>query len=371
MRMSYSLIPTSVKQRISAALDDFTTFTWNNIDMYKEYGAFIVSKNDLQFYNGPKFSNTYNEPQFDRAAKQLSGISFETQELSLTIGVYGFTIDVYRRLLRLFDAYSVGNLSFSFDKEHFYIVKVSSLKDSTRYVLPTKLNGQYAYYTELDITFEIQGEACAWNVNPFKCKTPSDTTLSLKEATSDLDVPFVLDLTIPLISVTMANENSSTGNPDKDLKDDAAELPADGVLYNKPGRMHIIVNAVYNEGAEDEQTFELFAADFINLSFNDGTTPNKIHIRYVSDSASVLYKLTQDEYRLLTLTEINSNNGGYITEGLAAFRFAFPGNFSTAGFEYDPTNWKIRCLINGQVKSITDVAGFEMTLNARGATNVI
>ena len=282
MRMSYSLIPTSVKQRISAALDDFTTFTWNNIDMYKEYGAFIVSKNDLQFYNGPKFSNTYNEPQFDRAAKQLSGISFETQELSLTVGVYGFTIDVYRRLLRLFDAYSIGNLSFSFDKEHFYIVKVSNLKDSTRYVLPTQLNGQYTYYTELSITFEIQGEACAWNVNPFKYSI-KDTTLSLSEATSDLDVPFVLDLTIPLTSETIAKENSKTGNPDKDLEEGFAELPTDGVLYNKPGRMHITVQAVYNE----TQTFELFAADFVNLSFND-ETPNKIHIRYVSDSASVL-----------------------------------------------------------------------------------
>ena len=370
MRMSYSLIPTSVKQRISAALDDFTTFTWNNIDMYQEYGAFIVSKNDLQFYNGPKFSNTYNEPQFDRAAKQLSGISFETQELSLTIGVYGFTIDVYRRLLRLFDAYSVGNLTFSFDKEHFYIVKVSSLKDSTRYVLPTKLNGQYTYYTELDITFEIQGEACAWNVNPFQYRTLKDlnTTVALTNAASDLDVPFVLDLTIPLTSETISTENSSTGNPDKDLKDDPAELPADGVLYNKPGRMHIITQAVYNDGTKDAQIFELFAADFVNLSFNDEEEPNKIHIRYISDSASVLYKLTQDEYRLLTLTEINSNNGGYITEGLTSFRFAFPGNFSTAGFEYDPTNWKIRCLINGQIKMLR---GFEMILNARGATNVI
>lgn len=371
MRMSYSLIPTSVKQRISAALDDFTTFTWNNIDMYKEYGAFIVSKNDLQFYNGPSFKNTYNEPQFDRAAKQLSGISFETQELSLTVGVYGFTIDVYRRLLRLFDAYSIGNLSFSFDKEHFYIVKVSNLKDSTRYVLPTQLNGQYTYYTELSITFEIQGEACAWNISPFQYKPiKTTTTISLTNATSDLDVPFVLDLTIPLTRETIATENSITGNPDKDLQGGAAELPANGVLYNKPGRMHIVVNAVYNKGtadAEDLQTFELFAADFVNLSFND-ETPNKIHIRYVSDSASVLYKLTQDEYRLLTLTEINSNNGGYITEGLTSFRFAFPGNFSTAGFEYDLTKWKIQCLINGQIRM---VKGFKMALNARGATNVI
>ena len=57
--------------------------------MFMEYGAFIVGGKDaLKFYNGPGFSNEYAQPQFNKAAGQLQGVNFTTQQISFTMGVY-------------------------------------------------------------------------------------------------------------------------------------------------------------------------------------------------------------------------------------------------------------------------------------------
>lgn len=96
--------------------------------------------------------------------------------------------------------YEINTLSFSFDFDYYYSVKLANLEDSTRYIvgeefetttskgekkrysrlvssseanaatLPfnrTRHAQNYRYYTELTLTFEIQGASCAYSSTPY------------------------------------------------------------------------------------------------------------------------------------------------------------------------------------------------------------
>ena len=41
------------------------------------------------------------------------------------------------------------------------MVKLSKIGDSTRYIVGRNENNEPCYYSELNLTFEVQGEACA------------------------------------------------------------------------------------------------------------------------------------------------------------------------------------------------------------------
>ena len=71
------------RNQLKSSLDDFCTFYWRGVDAFKTFGAFIVNKNDLKFYNGPSFSNDYVQPQYETAAGLLTGVKFKTQQISI------------------------------------------------------------------------------------------------------------------------------------------------------------------------------------------------------------------------------------------------------------------------------------------------
>lgn len=125
------------RKEAAVAMDsDFCTFKWRGIDMYKSFGAFIVNGGeDLKFYNGPSFSNEYTKPQFESAAGNLVGVNFETQKISFKIGVWWISEEDYRILINFLHPYEIGTLNFSFEPSYSYIVKLSSISDSTRYVV--------------------------------------------------------------------------------------------------------------------------------------------------------------------------------------------------------------------------------------------
>ena len=58
--------------------------------MFANFGAFIINekKGSLKFYNGPSFKNNYSKPQFQDGYTNLTGVTFETQTISFTIGIY-------------------------------------------------------------------------------------------------------------------------------------------------------------------------------------------------------------------------------------------------------------------------------------------
>ena len=169
-----------------------------------DYHTFIIneSKGSLKFYNGPSFSNSYTKPQFTSAAGSLTGVSFDTQQISFTVAVYAVTAAEYRALMHLFNPYTIGNLSFDFQPDWRYVVKLAKVGDSTRYIVGYDNEGNDLYYTELSLTFELQGDPVA--IKYSECDYIVDATLSTEQKiffhkanvstydSSDLDTPFLL-----------------------------------------------------------------------------------------------------------------------------------------------------------------------------------
>lgn len=195
------LSPTTVTKRnqLKSGIDDFTSFTWRGVDAFDVFGAFIINnKNTLKFYNGPSFSNEYTKPQFESAAGQLVGVSFNVQKIDFTIGVYWINEDDYRKLIDWLDPYEISDLTFGFEPNYYYLVKLASIGDSTRHIVGIEGSGdnkQYMYYTELKLTFEIQGEPCAYRniAYEFKCiGASSNSNPALNDENKNYKYSFIL-----------------------------------------------------------------------------------------------------------------------------------------------------------------------------------
>ena len=218
-RINETITSTTLQKRnqLKATLDHFCTFWWRGIDAFKTFGAFIINKNDLKFYNGPGFSNDYTQPQFESAAGQLTGVKFKTQQISFTIGVYWISIEHYRQLIYWLHPYEINTLSFGFDTNHYYQVKLANISDSARSIIGKEVVGykvttdypagdpkqpivENRYYTELKLTFEIQGTPCAYSWDEIKFeKTISDTSsIEFAAATNDNDALVSSDLEAPI-----------------------------------------------------------------------------------------------------------------------------------------------------------------------------
>ena len=102
------------RNRFAAQIDDFATFQWAGIDMFKEFGAFIINekKGSLKMYNGASFKNEYAKQQYQEGYTNLTGVTFDTQTINFTIGVYWFSIEDYRVLMNFLHPYKVDMLSF-------------------------------------------------------------------------------------------------------------------------------------------------------------------------------------------------------------------------------------------------------------------
>lgn len=175
------------REQLKSRMDDFTSFLWANHDMFKEFGAFIVGGKDaLKFYNGSNFTNQYAKPQFEGASPLLTGVNFDVQKIEFTMGVYWFTIEEYRQLLNLLHPYEVNDLVFGFADQWRYYVKLNSRKDSTRYFLEYDNDGNARYYTEIKLTFEVQGDSCAqsrtsYQLSLFSGETSTTSLTSLDD----------------------------------------------------------------------------------------------------------------------------------------------------------------------------------------------
>ena len=197
--------------QVSPMLDKYATFRWDNEDMTL-YHTFIINekKGSLKFYNGPSFSNSYTQPQFESASSKFTGVTFKTQQISFTIAVYAITEELYRKLIYKLHPYTISNLSFGFEPNWRYVCKLSNISDSTRYIVGhyTDDSGKTKelYYTELKLTFDIIGDAVAQStqelsyggdplINPvtFKFK---------KGSSSELDTPFIFIFKINLSDTT-------------------------------------------------------------------------------------------------------------------------------------------------------------------------
>ena len=292
------------RRQMYGALDAFCHFTWNGWDAFKTFGAFVINdKEDLKFYNGPSFSNEYNSPQFNNTTN-LSGITFKTQQISFKIGVYWISIQDYRVFLNWLSPYVISILSFGFNARYCYQVKLASISDSIRYVIG-KEGTEPMYYTEMTLTFDIQGEPCAREILSASLeKDPNSNIFALipaypGEISSDLDVPFKFSFTLG-------------------TSDDSTSTSTSITLSLKQGTTKLLT---------------LFSIDLQNLY----ALTQELTFEYDSQSGLIYYK---DGNVNQVLNKLNNINGQQIVKSMVVNKAMLPGRFTTGNWKTDLSTYK-------------------------------
>lgn len=302
----YSTLNNDLWGKVEPLLDNYAKFYWDDEPMTK-YHAFIINEKNgsLKFYNGPSFSNNYTKPQFESASTRFSGVTFNTQQITFTIAVYAVTIEEYRQLIYKLHPYTIANLMFCFDEKWRYIVKLAKREDSTRYIIGKNSNNKDLYYTELKLTFEVQGDAVAHSVTELDynvSKESIDTSKNIKyrEITfrkndtspfskSDLETPFLLTF-----NVSNFTDSLST--------------------------VHAIIQS------EDAHTLDLF-----NISFTNLNDEKSCLLEYNSQTGDLCLLVGNDRKIITLLTTYSS--GKRIISSVTTNKMMLPGSF-------DGYNWE-------------------------------
>lgn len=344
------------RNKFLASLDDFATFKWANVDMLDNFGAFIINekKGSLKLYNGASFTNNYTKQQFQDGYTNLSGVTFSTQQITFTIGVYWISIQDYRILMNLLHPYTVDMLQFSFDKKYGYKCKLSNVKDSTRYVLgkegtpSTSVSNKllyahledhdgegYRYYTELTLTFDVIGAQCARQIEPTIIEFNDTNKIDLSTYTtslwpSDLEFPITIECTEYKVTNT------------------SPHIKFTGYIYDTETD-HVVGDVM-----------TLFDIGLQNLVVN-----TKISLTYNSEQG-LLYWRNGNKQQLLTLLSVN-NEGRRFVKFFTDNRFFMPGRLDYP--EVDNQNY---CFyIEMELTGITFDSNSKTTCIAAARTNVI
>ena len=337
--------------KVKKGLDNFSYFNWRGYNSFDNFGAFIIANKNstgVKFLNGPNFSNEYTNPQYTNNGGSLQGIALKTKSISFNVGVYWISINDYRRFIDWLNPYEINTLSFSFNPKYFYQVKLAQIADSDRVFIGYDENRESMYYTELKLTFDIQGETCARGINPieftnmidldnnelksikiqnnsiwayrdFKFLERANNVFERDWEKPDLLTPFVenirLKLDIPENN-TYIQDNTSFFN---DLK---LNIKSYFGCLEKDASGNLTTNA--------QKSKLLFDVTFKNLSFGAG---NFLNIRYLSESGILLLKYGDMEYQILSLLN-TVDSGEKIVDYQQVNKFFLPGDFYTAHF-YD------------------------------------
>lgn len=292
--------------------------------MFEDFGCFIINDGNgsLKFYNGADFSNQYTKSQFSQANNILLGIDFKQKTLPLKVGLYWFTIEEYQEFLNCIDAHVVNYLTFSFEPNYSYLVKISSIKDSPRYIVGHNEEGKTVYYTEMDLNWDLVGDNCVRSVHPYEY----NGTVNAENKT-----------------ITW-NFNSSGDNQDKSLLDTP-------ILFELPFRF-LSTNAIIQLKAKyNDIEIPLFEISLQNLTFTSATATTSsetdgytLFIRYDSETG-LLYnqKGDNDTWHLLNY-QTNANTGKYLLNSGWAKKWKIPGVFSAP--QLDSTAWQFVLTVN-------------------------
>ena len=329
------------RNKFAAQLDNFATFYWANINMFENFGAFIINekKGTLKLYNGPTFKNNYSKTQFQDGYTNLTGVTFDTQTISFTIGVYWISIEDYRILMNLLHPYEINMLHFDFEKTYGYFCKIQSIKDSTRYVLgkektedsspannhlqysqlPDGNSTGYRYYTELTLTFEVMGAQCAKEIEPIILTSiPKSPEISWDwgdpEDPSNEYYTITLDFQNDLTQKIKTKYISDLDYPFE------LELPQVFLSNDEIGTILIYAELQYNDTVNNRVPI----CEIGLKNITDSTTP--ITLKYNSEHGLIYWKLS-NQAQLLNLLSTQSN-GERIVEFLDISSFVWPGQLN-------------------------------------------
>lgn len=240
INMSYKTNLTyNKREQLRSQMDDFATFQWRGHDMWEEYGCFIINeaKGSLKFYNGPGYSNKYAKPQFSSSVNTLIGVDFKQKTIPMKIGMYWFTIEEYQEFLNEIGPYVINYLTFGYEKNYGYLVKLANIADSPRHVIGTNEDGDYVYYTEMDLTWELLGDNCVRSNLPYEYKRKEnevaeneytwelDNTYSDMKDPSQLDTPLMLEIPLRFTNNSATIKLQATNSVDYLLNDDGEIEP--------------------------------------------------------------------------------------------------------------------------------------------------
>lgn len=338
---------TARRNQLKNIMDDFCTFSWGGCsDMFGEYGAFIVGGKDaLKFYNGPGFSNEYAQPQFNKAAGQLQGVNFTTQQISFTMGVYWITEEDYRKLIYLLHPLRVSFLAFGFETKYGYQAKLSKLGDSTRNPIGRNEDGKIVYYTEIPLTFEVQGAQCAIAQVPFEWHG-----ISYQHDRDNNRYEYTIERT----RRDGAPENSDLSFP---IKCDFAIEPIAG------GSHTISFEAVYKEGTAEEKRIGLLLLDLQSL-----TSGEKIRISYESDLGVLFLQYGNGLQRILSLTTY-TDIGEYLVKSYDCNKFNVPGILEQPNFNLNDV--KFILFSTAEVAKVEGTDRDDILIEGSARTNII
>ena len=341
----YSNLTTKPRELLKKQMDDFATFVWRGVKSFDTYGAFIINnKNSLKFYNGPSFTNEYSKPKFSSTGSNLTGISFSTQTISFQVGAYWLTEAEYREFINWLNPYEISYLGFDFEDKYDYLVKLSKIGDSTRYIVGRNENNEPCYYTELNLTFEVQGEACARARYGYEFKINSSVDNKTKQLTinsditdyiaSDLNFPFVLNASI----IPIIDSNNTTSEPS--IKADLIEY-SQGQELTRLSLFNIIFqdlaevkkwtvadkegNMVFAD-VEKEKIQSTYGLNNFEVPADENIGRPVLNIRYDSESGLLFLKVGESTEKILSL--VNSINGVKIVNNFNTSKCKLPGRFT-------------------------------------------
>lgn len=338
-KIEISDITFNKRKQLSHLIDEFTDFTWDGLDAFRNFGAFIINekRESLKFYNGPSFTNEYTNPQFDRS-NIFTGVTFKSQQISFKIGVYWISIEDYRKLLNWLNPYVISNLVFDFNRDYSYQVKLASREDSTRYIVGRE-NNEPRYYTEMTLSFDVQGVPCArMNISQnWVVSSPLDAQVKIspnvgkdnikKTWASDLEFPFKITMGLNLQQIAGKSFNLTMG------------------VYHKNGGG--VVRTLFNIGLQ-------------NLPKKDGL---EMFLEYDSESG-LLYEKIGDDSTYNVLNRLNNINGEQIVQYMNVNKFNFPGLLDYPDFKLD--EYEIRILTTGGNLAINDIIAQTTTQDSDG-----
>ena len=343
------------RQQIKSLQDEFMTFSWGGYDAFENFGAFIINDKNgsLKFYNGPGFSNEYSKPQFDNSGGDLQGVNFNKQTISFTIGVYWINIKQYRLMLNWLNPLEVNYLIFGFNPDYRYNVKLSKLGDSTKWIVG-KEDGEPMYYTEIPLTFEVQGTPCAKGVNSYEfvewktldtteedVKKYARTYVNLKDFIES-DLPAPLD-----ISLSFLLQDGKDKDRDKNY------------IYHIELNAELHDNIITEETPSDNyESLLLFSAELQNLTIistenkDISIKPLSLNIRYNSEIGLLFLTYGNSNGKILSLLNLN-DTGEKIINNYTVNKFSLPGqfaypNFDTKKLQLKLSVWKYESATNEQ-----------------------
>lgn len=309
------------RNTLHATIDGFSTFMWRGVDAWQVFGAFIIAdkRGDLKFYNGANFSNEYSNSQFSDLGSNLLGVSIKQQTIQFKIGMYWFNMEDYRKFLNWLDPYVVNYLSFGFNSDYGYLVKLASIADTPKYIVGYEDN-EPQYYTEITLNWQVQGPACARYLHPWVFNLPDTGQFPFLEywpnweytQPSELDTPLVVQVPLTLFTSQLHIQLVAKYS---NISQTLFDINLENLTY------HLITeeNDPENRGLEDQRD------SVLNNDYN-------ITLRYDSETGLAFIMLGDSTYKILNLLTTDTQ-GLNIVKSLSVNKFYIPGIFST---DYNP-----------------------------------